>query len=40
MRGSQSSLFEFERETPPEVIERVQRQAQKAVDGEEVSVDV
>jgi hypothetical protein len=40
VRGSQSSLFDFEPETPQEVIEKVQEQARAVVEDGEVSVDV
>jgi hypothetical protein len=40
VRGSQSSLFDFEREAPEEIIEKVQEQARAVVEDGEVSVDV
>ena len=33
----QSSLFDFERETPAEITERVQERAQEAIDSREVA---
>lgn len=36
----QSSLFEYETETPQDIIERVQNRAREVVDSQEVGVDV